>query len=108
MARPGSTTARGYGTEHQRERARLKPLVDAGQAYCAQPVCLKPNRWIQPATRWALGHNDDRTAWIGPVHQLCNQRDGASKGGRATAARRGWRRGTPPPHTPRPWRSRAW
>lgn len=84
----GSTTARGYGYQHQRERARLKRIVDAGQAYCCQPVCLMPDRWIKPGTPWALGHNDDRTAWIGPTHEVCNQRDGASKGGKVIAARK--------------------
>lgn len=97
-----NTTARGYGWAHQKERARLTPLVDAGQAYCMQPVCVHRDRWIRPGTPWALGHNDTRTAWIGPVHADCNQLDGASKGGRVKAAR------TPRPHhTPRK-ASRDW
>ena len=86
------TAARGYGTPHQRERARHQPAVDAGRGYCAQPICLKPSRWIQPGTRWALGHNDERTAWIGPVHELCNQRAAARKGARLAAAGRRRRR----------------
>lgn len=97
----GSTTERGYGTAHQRERARLKPIVDAGQAFCAQPVCLMPSRWIQPGTPWALGHSDDRSHWIGSVHYQCNQRDGASKGGKVIAARK--RRGGMAN-----WHSRIW
>lgn len=103
MTRKRTTTERGYGTAHQRERARLKPLVDAGHAWCAQPICIYPTRWIQPGTRWALGHNDARTAWIGPVHHACNQLDGARRGGRTTAARRRQ-------HTPRSAtvHSRAW
>lgn len=92
-----TTTERGYGWAHQKERRRLKPVVDAGNAWCAQPICLMPTRWITPGTPWALGHNDTRTAWIGPVHAICNQRDGASKGGKAITRRR---RGT--------WHSRTW
>jgi hypothetical protein len=83
-----STTERGYGYAHQRERLRLTPIVNAGLANCAQPICIHSDRWIRPGTRWALGHNDSRTAWIGPVHADCNQLDGASKGGRLIAARK--------------------
>jgi hypothetical protein len=78
----GSTAERGYGAAHQRERERLRPLVDAGLAYCQQPVCLMTARRIEPGTPWALGHNDARTAWIGPTHALCNAHDGAVKAGR--------------------------
>jgi hypothetical protein len=88
MPAKASTTARGYGYEHQKERRRLTPLVNSGQAVCAQPVCIHRDRTIQPGTPWALGHNDNRTAWIGPVHADCNQQDGASKGGRTIAARK--------------------
>ena len=83
-----STAERGYGTAHRKERARLAPYVQAGEAMCMQPVCVMPTRWIEPGTRWALGHNDARTAWIGPVHERCNQLDGASKGGKVIAARK--------------------
>lgn len=93
------TAARGYGYRHQQERRRLRPLVEAGNAYCTQPVCLKPSRWIQPGTPWDVGHNDDRTAYTGPTHRACNQTAGASKGGKVTGKRN---------LHPKPWRSRAW
>jgi len=93
-----------YGSQHQKERAALKPLVDAGQAYCQQGIpgngssgrCLKPSRWIQPGTRWVLGHNDAGDATIGPVHQLCNQRDGARRGGIAAHRKQRRRRHAQP------------
>jgi hypothetical protein len=84
----GGTTQRGYGSDHQRERARLAPLVAAGLARCMQPVCVMPSRCILPTQRWALGHTEDRTAWLGPVHAKCNQVDGARRGGRAALAQR--------------------
>jgi hypothetical protein len=87
VPKAGNTTERGYGNAHQKERRRLTPTVERGEAYCAQPTCVMPSRWIQPGTRWALGHSDDRTTWIGPVHHRCNQLDGASKGGQATTGR---------------------
>jgi hypothetical protein len=83
-----TTTQRGYGYAHQQERRRLTPTVNAGRAYCAQPVCIHTDRWIRPGTPWALGHNNNRTAWIGPVHADCNQRDGASRGGKVIASRK--------------------
>jgi hypothetical protein len=107
-----STTDRGYGTAHQRERKRLTPTVNAGNAYCMQAICLMQSRWIPPGTAWALGHNDQRTAWIGPTHAPCNQHDGASKGGRVIAARhrRGWHPTTrhPAPTDTHTWHSRTW
>lgn len=36
------TSARGYGSEHQRERARWAPIVAAGEASCAEAICLMP------------------------------------------------------------------
>lgn len=72
-----STTARGYGTPHQRERERWKPLVDSGNASCAR--CGKA---IAPGQPWDLGHTDDRTAYTGPECVPCNR----SAGGRNGAA----------------------
>ena len=79
------TSERGYGPEHQRERARWQPIVDAGQAMCHAARCLKPTRHIQPGEPWDLGHTPDRTAWTGPEHMRCNRVDG------------GKRAATPPP-----------
>jgi len=110
---PGSTTARGWGNAHQQERKRWKPIVEAGQAYCQQGLngssgtCLHRSRWIAPGSRWDLGHNDARTGWIGPCHSDCNQRAGASLGGRIIAARRGGagvqRVARPRPRRPLDW-----
>lgn len=80
MPRLASTTARGYGTAHQKERARWQPVVRAGLAECQQGLpgngssgtCVMPTRHIQPDTPWHLGHNDTRTAYIGPTHAQCN------------------------------------
>lgn len=69
-----STTARGYGADHQRERAKWKPRVQRGDVDCAR--CGEP---IEPDDHWDLGHTDDRTGWTGPEHASCNRRDGANK-----------------------------
>ena len=77
----GSTTARGYGREHQRLRREWSPIVDSGQAYCHAVRCLHGERWIQPGAAWDLGHTPDRTAWTGPEHPLCNRSDGGRRRG---------------------------
>lgn len=79
--------SRKYRHAHQTERKRLQPIVEAGKAYCQQPVCVMANRWIPPGTRWCLGHDDTGTRWIGPVHERCNAADGARRGNRQRSRR---------------------
>lgn len=81
-----STTDRGYGAAHQRERAKWKPKVDAGVVDCWR--CgkrIKPDPTLT-GDGWDLGHDDnDRSIYRGPEHSTCNR----SKTGRA-APRRLW------------------
>jgi hypothetical protein len=63
-----STTARGYGTQHQRLREKWRPKVEAGGVACGYCGLL-----IAPGTAWHLGHPNDRkdlppTPW----HRKCN------------------------------------
>jgi hypothetical protein len=88
MAKPGGTVARGWGTAHQRLRAKWAPLVEAGLATCAR--C---GGWIDPrpvltgggnlVTSWHLDHDDSRSGYLGPSHRRCNLLDGARKGYKA-------------------------
>lgn len=91
MPRPGTTTQRGYGAEHQAERERWRPTVEAGQATCHATRCLERTRAIAPDAEWHLGHNPERTRWTGPEHARCN----TSEGG--TRSRTGGKRPPKPP-----------
>lgn len=51
-----------------------------GYLLCAQPVCVMATRTIYPADKWCAGHDDSGTRYIGPVHFLCNSKDGARLG----------------------------
>lgn len=63
----GTTNERGYGADHDRERARWAPVVAAGGVVCARcPDVIEPD---QP---WHLDHTDDRTRYLGPSHRRCN------------------------------------
>lgn len=101
----GSTAERGYGSEHEKLRAEWKPLVDAGQAWCAETVCVNPGgRWIKPGTPWHLAHKTDRSGYKGPAHEGCNCADG----GRRSRSRRPKRKQAAGPATPLWPTSRSW
>lgn len=75
-----STTARGYGHQHQLEKAKWQPVIDAGHGTCHATICLEPTRTIQPDAAWDLGHTPDRTSYTGPEHPRCNRSEGARRG----------------------------
>lgn len=77
----GTTTERGYGSDHRKLRADVKAQVDAGHAYCWRPNC---RRWLDPAKPWHLGHDDyDRTIYRGPECVRCNTSHAAKLGNAA-------------------------
>ena len=79
----GSTTARGYGSQHQALRNRLLAQWKPGDpcARCGMPMW---HRWRVTAegkrvTALHLDHNDARTGYRGLSHDTCNLRDGQRK-----------------------------
>ena len=79
-----TTTERGYGAQHQRIRAALTPIVNAGDA-----TCWRCGRTIVPGTPWDVGHDDeDRSLYRGPEHTTCNRGEPSKRRGRQTRARR--------------------
>jgi hypothetical protein len=71
---------------HKKERERVRPVVEAGNAVCAQPECLHASRVIEPGRPWDLAHSDDRESILGPAHMDCN-RLAALKKARAMAVK---------------------
>lgn len=69
----GDTTARGYGTSHQRLRAAWAPVVATGTV-----PCWRCEELIPAAEVFHLGHDDQRVT-RGPEHRLCNLRAAAAK-----------------------------
>jgi hypothetical protein len=72
-----------YSGTHPKVREILRPIVEAGQAYCAEVECVEGDRWIAPGTPWDLAHGPSGQL-AGPAHRKCNRRDGQR---RQTAAR---------------------
>lgn len=72
--------------EHRTLRTKLGRLVAAGNAWCAETVCLEErdgrDRWIAPGTPWDVAHHDDGATYKGPAHRRCNRSDGAVRGNR--------------------------
>ena len=78
-----SAAARGYGWQHQQERERWRPVVEAGNAVCAERICIsQTGRRIRPGTPWDMAHDRTTGAYLGPAHQGCNRREGAVHGNR--------------------------
>lgn len=74
------TVELGYGADHKRERARWRPLVEAGVVNCAKcgwPIRHDPTK---VGGGWHLGHDETRLAYTGPEHDKCNWADGGRRG----------------------------
>lgn len=86
-----------YRHAHQQERERWRPVVAAGEAMCAEPICLFKSRLIPahwaPTQLWHLSHDPTGTVTIGPSHRRCNLAEAARRGNKTRAragATRGW------------------
>lgn len=92
MPRKGTTSQRGYGTNHRNTRTWWTPRVQRGTV-----TCWRCGRLIQAGQPWDLGHDDhDRTRYRGPEHTNCNRSAGAQTRGHTTPDTE------PTPHTPPP------
>jgi len=82
--------ANPYGHAHRAERERWRPIVDAGEAHCAEPICKQPSRWIQPGTPWDLSHDRTTGGYLGPSHFGCNRAEGGREKHKRKRERRRW------------------
>ena len=82
VRRSKAALAGAYSGQHPKIRAAIKPLVDAGQAYCAEQVCVKADRWIAPGSPWDLAHAPDGS-YAGAAHRRCNRREAAIRRNKA-------------------------
>lgn len=94
-----TTTERGFGRDHQKRRAAIKPMVDAGAH-----TCCRCGQRIRPGQPWHLDHSDtpgshQRGEYVGVSHSWCNL--AARNRHTAALARRAQGRGTPGPERPR-------
>lgn len=62
-----STTARGYGSQHQRVRAELLAAWQPGDP-CA--LCTMP---MMDSRALDLAHDQDRSQYLGLAHAACNR-----------------------------------
>ena len=76
-----------YRYAHQQRRDALRPFVEAGEAYCVEPVCVMATRWIAPGSQWHLSHDPSGTVTIGPSHARCNTSEAAIRGNKMRARR---------------------
>jgi len=69
----GSRTERGYGADHQAQRAAIADDIKAGNLI----HCVTCSRVLD--LTFHLGHTDQRTAWIGPQCPHCNDSDAGKR-----------------------------
>ena len=79
---PGSTTTRGYGTKHQKLRARWARKLKQHRTI----PCARCGLDITHGQPWDLGHSDDRSHYTGPEHINCNRSAGGRNGAKKTNA----------------------
>jgi len=90
----GSSTARGYGSQHQKLRRQRLAQWRPGDpcAHCGTPMMY---RWLlmpdgRRVSALDLPHNDQRTGYLpGLAHRACNRRDGQAKTAAINRARGG-------------------
>lgn len=71
ITRPqASSSARGYGREHQVLRKAMMEQVATGTVVCCLCASL-----IEPDETWHLDHTVDRSGYRGAAHRICNLRD---------------------------------
>jgi hypothetical protein len=81
-ARRAKTSARGYGSRHQKLRKAWEQKVAAGLVECGRCKVT-----IRPGEPWDLGHDDhDRRRYTGPEHRRCNR----ATSGRGTIHSQEW------------------
>ena len=86
-----------HGTkEHKATHEAHARIVNAGNGWCTEVVCLMPTRWIDPDTPWDSAHDDTDPLgerYLGPAHAKCNRSAGGKKGqaNRNDAVIRWWR-----------------
>ena len=82
-----STTARGYGSQHQKARKAA-----AARHHPSDPCtrCHQPLGPMSPDLH--LDHTDDRRGYLGFACADCNRKAGARKGNRVSNGRRRWNR----------------
>jgi hypothetical protein len=69
-------------TSHRNLRAQYRCVVERGDGWCTEVICLNPHgRWIPPGTPWDLAHDIDGS-YLGPAHARCNRSEGARRGNR--------------------------
>lgn len=86
----------------------MKPDVDAGRAYCAELICLMPDRWIAPGSEWDAAHDRENPGqYLGPAHARCNRSEGATFGNHLRGLLRHGERERPPVRRGA-WHSRVW
>lgn len=93
MADRAGTTARGYGTKHQAERAKWQRRLDQGNRIdCTCPGdCGRHDQQPCPVTidnttptnQWDLGHRPGQVGYAGPQCVPCNRAAGARNSNRS-------------------------
>lgn len=91
---PAMASAKHRTPEYRAEKERLRPIVEAGEAECAEAICLVEQdggtRWIPPGSSWHLAHDRGDVGFLGPAHGRCNDSEGGKRGNEARSGPKWW------------------
>lgn len=86
--RPRATTSeRGYGAAHKKERQRWADLMAEAWAQGEYVACCLCGDAITEGEAWHLDHDPSGAGYRGPAHPRCNTSDGGRRGALVANAR---------------------
>ena len=74
--------------EHRAAVIECRRIVDSGEGWCREIICLEPSRYIPPGAPCDAAHDRANGGYLGPSHPKCNRAEGGRWRHRKPATKR--------------------